>query len=201
MAGTQGRENRLAVCYNGVPCVGSEQDMSTVIHCPDCGGVVGATRHSEHGYPCTCFIKPPPPDDPDDPSGTAMIDAPVEPQKICCMCGCDLKGKKRYRDSLGYWCKDCHKSDKDKGKPVGAPCKACGRIVRPETLTALDGDKICSRCLKERRDLRKAGAKRYKKIDDTHFEKHEKRRLLIIAGILVVLGAIIVLNRMGFLGW
>lgn len=117
-----------------------------------------------------------------------MVDAAAqESKKICVKCGKDLTGKKRLRDSHGYWCVDCHKADVADRAPKGVPCAKCARIVPPDALVELDGEKVCSRCLREAKQLRKAGSKKYRKLDDSHFQEHEKTKLYIMIGVLVIL--------------
>src|SRR2546421_7102617 len=73
-----------------------DRDSASVIHCPDCGGVVGATQTTEAGPPCTCFGIPGALDalgngaeSVSDPSGTQVLDAPKNGPKVCCKCGKD----------------------------------------------------------------------------------------------------------------
>jgi hypothetical protein len=176
--------------------------MSTVIHCPDCGGVVGATQVTDAGPPCRCFGGadlngnggPP------DPSGTQVLDSPATQQKICCRCGKDLNGKKRLRDSEGYWCVDCHRADKREHLPSGVRCPSCGRTVAEDSLSNYDGERICNRCVKEKRELKKATEKKFKVVDGQKFDAYEKKQALIILAILGTLALVIALRWLGFLG-
>lgn len=156
--------------------------MSTVIHCPECGGVVGAKTTTEHGPPCICFTEESGVND------TAADDfAPQKAVKMCVKCGKDLTGRKRLKDSHGYWCVDCHKADVAEKAPKGVPCPECKRVVPPESLISVDGVKMCARCVRQKRELKQAGSKKYRALDATHFEKAEKNKLWIMVGILVVL--------------
>jgi hypothetical protein len=172
--------------------------MSAVIHCPDCGGVVGATEVTDAGPPCRCFNDTLNGNGPPDSSGTQVLEAPV--QKVCCRCGKDLTGKKRLRDSEGYWCVDCHRADRKEHASEGVKCASCGRVVPEESLSNYDGDRICSRCVKEKRELKKAGAKKFRAVDGRRFDAYEKKQVLIVAAILAVLAAIIVLKSMHIIG-
>jgi DNA-directed RNA polymerase subunit RPC12/RpoP len=180
--------------------------MSTSIICPDCGGIVGATERTPEGVPCTCFqsyqVKdsPAPAHEEEDAAKTHLLDAPTRKQKICCMCGKDVSGKKRLRDSLGYWCMDCHRADQKKRKPVGIPCPKCGRIVKPETIVVEDNQKMCSRCYRELLDERRPGAKRFRAISFKAYDQQERIRLLILFGIFFALLLIILLKAMGWIG-
>ena len=174
--------------------------MSTVIHCPDCGGVVGATQVTDAGPPCRCFggeMNGGPPDS----SGTQVMDSPAAgAAKICCRCGKDVTGKKRLRDSEGYWCVDCHRADKRLHKPTGVKCPSCGRMVSEESLSMYDGDKICSRCVKEKREIKKAGEKRFRVVDRRKFDAYEKKQALIIAGVLLLIVLIMTLRWFHVIG-
>jgi DNA-directed RNA polymerase subunit RPC12/RpoP len=158
--------------------------MSTVIHCPECGGVVGAKTTTEHGPPCTCFVS-------DDPRNDTDVTEAIEPaKKTCVKCGKDLTKQKRLKDSHGYWCVDCHKADVADKAPKGTPCPRCKRVVPAESFLSVDGEKMCSRCARQKRELKKAGNKKYRALDDTHFVNAEKKKLLIMVGVLIVLALI-----------
>jgi hypothetical protein len=200
------------------------ESLTVVIQCPYCGGVVGATRTTDAGPPCTCFDHLPgrngaDDDDVDarggaganagasgagDSHGTHVMEPPRDGAKICWKCGKDLTGHRRFKDSYGYWCKDCHRADQrvrteaeEEGK---VKCEGCGRMVRSDTLQAYEGDLICSRCLKERREIKQAGSKRFRAISDKAYKKTEYMRLLVLLGIVAFLGLIILLRSLGYLG-
>ena len=99
--------------------------METTVFCPDCGGVIGGDGQDGR-KPCKCFEEPggPRPGMPD----------PVVKPKVCCKCGKDLEGKKRFKDSLGYWCEACHFSEKRKEKVDHEPCDLCGRYTEKRKL-------------------------------------------------------------------
>jgi DNA-directed RNA polymerase subunit RPC12/RpoP len=168
-----------------------------VIHCPDCGGVVGATQVTDAGPPCRCFGEL---NGSSDSSGTQVLDSPAPIQKICCRCGKDLTGKKRLRDSEGYWCVDCHRADKKQNQPAGVKCPSCGRTVPPDSLSNYDNERICSRCVKEKRQIKKAGEKKFRVVDGRKFDAYEKKQALIVAGVLLVLAGIMILRWMHIIG-
>src|SRR5215510_2363012 len=76
--------------------------------CPDCGGVIGGERTGAD-RPCRCPITMPA-------TVSASMDTVDEREgetsgkkgKVCCQCGKSLEGHRRFKDSIGYWCKDCH---------------------------------------------------------------------------------------------
>jgi DNA-directed RNA polymerase subunit RPC12/RpoP len=220
----------------------STQNLEPIVHCPDCGGIVGATTTTEHGPPCRCFeskiiSKPKRPmvetrapeaatdarasggqasarmsngaaqesaaevtlDDAesnsssertDDSDLTGATESPAQAvEKLCISCGKNVAGHRRVKDSRGYMCLNCAKAEEARNKVQGAECPKCHRIVKEDSIATLDGDRLCQRCLREARELRKPGSKRFRKIDGQHFEQAGKKQVItlaIIAGVLVV---------------
>lgn len=207
----------------------STQNLEPIVHCPDCGGIVGATTTTEHGPPCRCFeskiiSKPKRPiaetrapepakeasardedarkvdlndaengastERTDDSDLTGATDSPGQAvEKLCISCGKNVAGHRRVKDSRGYMCLDCAKAETARNKVQGAECPKCHRIVKEDTIATLDGERLCQRCLREARELRKPGSKRYRKIDGQHFEEAGKKQVItlaIIAGVLAV---------------
>jgi len=155
---------------------------------------VGATTTTEHGPPCTCFVEESTATNVND--NDATVSGQEAPVKMCVKCGKDLTGKKRLKDSHGYWCVECHKADVAEKAPQGVPCPKCGRIVKQETLVSVDGHNICSRCAREKRALKKAGSKKYRQLDTQHFEQAEKSKLWIMVVVLVVLALFAIYGAM-----
>ncbi len=167
--------------------------------CPECGGVIGSKDPAE--TPCTCATTSRPVDDDDYPqaSAAATPDAPIEaePEKVCRICGKDVTGTRRYKDSLGYWCLDCHRADAEKRTAGMARCASCTRMFPVGKLIELDGQRLCYTCNKERiarqrQKLRQLATGRIYKL-------HEQRQLLILVGIATVLLLIILLQRLGWI--
>ncbi len=188
-----------------------------VIRCPDCGGVVGATSVTEHGHPCRCFadrpkpkLKPLPIDLAPDPTPgvvDSVIDSVIDSstlsspsdearqtEKLCHACGKNVSGHRRLKDSRGYICLDCAKKEQKETKIKGVKCPKCFRVVKAQTISKLDGQRMCVRCLREARELTKPGSKRFRKIDDKHFEEHSKTQLYVLAGLAAVLAIVILVG-------
>lgn len=180
--------------------------------CPDCGGVVGATEHTEAGAPCRCF------------TGSASSAASAaattsvgtlmgtealaaegggggvavetavaaKPAKICRLCGADLTGQRRYKDHAGYYCADCNKQhtlDEHQGR---VRCGACGHLIKPESLTEYEGTKMCPSCYGEKQELKKQQIQRLGfKAART---REDFRQVLLVAYILLGLVAIIAIG-------
>lgn len=164
--------------------------MAGEMLCPDCGGVVGATETTSAGTPCSCFAGASSKED------TAIdlpgISAPPQP-KICALCGKDVSGHRRVKDSRGYVCYDCAKAEQLKERGGRVRCRSCGRLAKQETMVKTEsGSKICSRCNAEqikarKQELRKLG------IADAR-NRFEKSRLLIFVAIAILLLGVIMLS-------
>ena len=142
--------------------------------CPDCGGVVGATEPTDAGPPCRCFA---------DGSGTSGLsssmsgtmaggvpgeasdasasDLPMAaPVKVCRLCGTDVAGHRRFKDSLGYLCVPCAKAEEMRENQGRVRCRVCGKLVKEENLTDYEGTRMCPQCHGERREMRLQEIKR-----------------------------------------
>ena len=157
--------------------------MSTTVVCPDCGGIIGG-KIGDGQKPCICDMPP-------DSGPIPGMPEPVTKPKTCCRCGKDVAGKKRFKDSLGYWCEACHFAEKREEHTDHVPCDSCGRYVEPRKLVDYEGIKICSRCIRERKDLGKK-LRRPVVFGQAHREQ-DKRTILIMTGVVVLLLLIIVL--------
>lgn len=176
--------------------------MSTDLVCPECGGIIGGSSE-DPGRACTCWS---------DKSGSRgvsaatqnggpdVIDEPAAPKaKICCQCGKELTGKKRLRDSRGYWCYACHKLDQEANKQKGERCADCGRIVSPTALGDFEGRKICGSCRNDRKEAALAERRR-SGISTASYDRHDKKRLLWMLAAVAVLVTIIILRHFNIIG-
>lgn len=168
-------------------------EMAGELLCPDCGGVVGATETSDAGPPCSCFTSTT--------SSDTAVDMPSpageRQPKICVVCGKDVTGHRRLKDSRGYVCYSCAKEEQKKERGGRVRCRACGRLVPEEALNDYEGIKLCNKCHAERLRVQKQEIKRIG-ITGAH-ERHEKRRLYSMLAVAVLLILIIVLSRAGVL--
>ncbi|MGA3066555.1 MAG: hypothetical protein ABSF29_06880 [Tepidisphaeraceae bacterium] len=174
---------------------------SDLLICPDCGGLIGATETTDQGKPCVCFkqgsYKKAAAANAEEGAGgdTSVMGQVVARGKVCCQCGVDLTGKKRLRDSLGYWCVDCHRKDQAANAPKGVRCADCARVVPEAALTEYDGIRLCPKCLEDR----KAAARRerkFGKVDDKHYQEEDRRRVIVFAIIFAILLLIIILQKL-----
>jgi len=161
--------------------------------CPTCGGLIGATTATSAGYPCTCFDSSADTvDEPADlllsPASPAKAKSPSGTVKRCHKCGKDISGHRRFKDSLGYWCKDCHRLDKAQNTVAEARCPDCGRMRPLDKLYMHDDHQICASCLKVRKS--EADRAAHRAIAEQAHKSHERRGLyilLIVAGLLVLI--------------
>ena len=174
--------------------------MPQIVRCPDCGGIVGTTETTDEGPPCSCFETPPPSQGENDSSGTQVMPSPAVIAKVCCVCGKDLAGKKRIKDSRGYWCPDCIREDEKKNEAKGVKCEKCSRVVPAQSLTSADGKMICSRCLREARQLREPGNKKFRAISDRTYKEAEKKKIVIMVVVLIVLAILMFISWQRFPG-
>ncbi len=116
--------------------------------------------------------------------------------KVCCRCGKDLTGHTRFKDSLGYWCKECHRSEKKERE--GERCSECGRAFPPEKLTEWEGEYRCATCEKARQ--KEVFAKLRQQAKKKGYWKLEMQRIQWLVIILVLLALIIVMQKLGWIG-
>ena len=158
-----------------------------LVICPDCGGVIGATAATEHGQPCICYQTA-------TSVTTGKSTTADTSRKVCVSCGKDVTHAKRAKDSLGYWCFECHAKDKLRQKPTGTPCPGCGRLVKDSALVEVDGRRVCVLCREaERQD--KARKARVSGAPTKEFKREEIRNLYIMVAVLIFLLVL------GALGW
>ncbi|MGD0542176.1 MAG: hypothetical protein ABSB33_11710 [Tepidisphaeraceae bacterium] len=176
--------------------------MSSELICPECGGVLGS-ESSEQGHPCTCFTNKSTGNTDfgadGQSSGDTFVEKAVVAAKVCCQCGKDLTGKKRLRDSRGYWCPECHKIDKAAHAPKGVKCADCGRIVNEAGLHDYEGRRICGSCRSELKKLKKE-QRRLSPVKTNAYQQQDKRALLGLLAVFAVLLAIIILRQLKLIG-
>ena len=177
--------------------------MATKLICPDCGGVLGEAEEGEAA--CVCFKDQAHAaaahDDQKDLdlssetySGEATLNdtQPVEVvTKVCCKCGADVRGRKRYKDSRGYLCAECNEKEIIAEREGTALCAECGRRVRVTALNDFRGSMMCKLCQIEIRD---ADKKRIKVVSSKNFASEDKRTLKIAIGVLAVLAFFMLLS-------
>lgn len=177
--------------------------MAAKLICPDCGGTIGEPTSSAE-VPCTCVAKPVAPTLADYKAATAPAtedlerDIAGEPAKACRVCGKDVTGQKRYKDSLGYWCVDCHRAEKE-GRTAGQKrCTECGRLFPVEKLIESDDERLCYTCNRNRNAQRREILKKAAK--GRIYKLYEMRQLMVLLGVFLLLLLIIVAAQLGWIG-
>lgn len=166
--------------------------MSIDVICQECGGIVGATEPRGGREPCRCHLEH---NATNSPSDTALIDSPPSteaPVKLCIVCGKNVAGHRRIKDSRGYLCLACAKAERRAEIAGTLPCQECGRRVKPQGLVQYQARRICKRCFADHREAEKF---RVKKVSGAYFEAHEKRRLIVLLGIAAILLLFILWGR------
>lgn len=105
--------------------------------------------------------------------------------KICCVCGADLHGKVRYKDSDGrYWCAPCNEADAQRRQP--ATCPDCNRELLMGELQDFNGTLVCQPCWEKRRQQAKREESRLRAVEEAAQEEARRRHLWQLAMITAV---------------
>jgi hypothetical protein len=107
-------------------------------------------------------------------------DTVIEIEKICRVCGMNLKGHRRYKDEKGYICRDCDRDERLRR----IPCAECGKPVPPEALRPWGPISICTRCWADHESDPKLRIKR--KVSSRPWEELEKKTVLAITALMVL---------------
>jgi hypothetical protein len=163
--------------------------MANEMICPDCGGVVGASQTTAAGPPCSCFTNPA--------AVETAVDIPSPQEKRCVLCGKDVAGQKRLKDSRGYICYDCAKDEQRRERGDRVRCHVCGRLVKESVLMVYQDDKMCPQCHAEKVAMAKQTLKRIG-VTGAH-TREEKKKLYIMLAIAGALLLIILLAQLHLL--
>ena len=108
--------------------------------------------------------------------------------KVCRECGKDLRGHRRFKDQHGYLCKDCDEDDKLRR----IPCAECGTPTLPHALHPWGNISICTSCkVDHENDPQKKFRRR---VSTEKHERHEKRLVFIIAGVIAAILLIVLVS-------
>jgi hypothetical protein len=126
--------------------------------------------------------------------------APAAPgTKLCCVCGKDVAGHKRYKDHTGrYWCEQCKLGNLMPG--AGVPCPDCHIPFPADKLVDYKDEhgeaRLCDSCASKRRLAVKREHSRLAAAAEEVRRREEKKKQLTIIGAIVA--ALIVV---GVLWW
>ncbi len=121
----------------------------------------------------------------------------VSSAKLCCMCGIDLHGKKRYKDSDSrYWCADCNDADVKRREPTN--CPDCRKEMTFGDLIEFKGTPVCQACWEKRRQSAKREEARLRAVQEVaDLERQSRRKWILIAatilGVLAIYAVVMLL--------
>lgn len=107
--------------------------------------------------------------------------------KICCVCGANVAGERRYKDSQGrYWCCDCVKSDGQQKK--SAACPDCGQAFAAKDLVDHEGARICAACRDQRiKKAKREAARKAAAEEAARLQLIRRKRLMVTLSVVVAL--------------
>lgn len=184
--------------------------MSSVakVICPDCGGVVGAPGPGE--VACDCRAEPAPDLQPESvdsgetKSDTVSIATPTIPGsgppavKPCAVCGRELAGHRRYKDSRGYVCPQCMKQEEEDKIAGKVSCPRCKRKVREAGIVTFNGRKMCRSCQLSLQESKKVLVH---KVASKHYDSQEKRTVFILLGVVGILVFFMIMSLFKYRLW
>lgn len=114
--------------------------------------------------------------------------------KACCMCGTDLSGHTRFKDSRGrYWCPECNQKDELKKQP--ATCPDCAGEFTRADLIEFKGTPVCNPCWEKRKASAKREEARIRRVEEEREQERQQqarvKRLLMIGVWIVALWALL----------
>lgn len=85
-----------------------------------------------------------------------LSDVPTETtvapgQKVCCVCGKDVRHEERFKDKKGrYWCYECGVADSHKRHGTDSvKCPECNESFSAKDLVEYEGHHLCPACAKK----------------------------------------------------
>jgi hypothetical protein len=123
--------------------------------------------------------------------GAAPSSAGAAVEKICCSCGKNVVGQKRFKDTEGrYWCYDCGVEDHISKHPEdGIACADCGAKFAPSKLHDFEDDVYCDACFKKKQQAKKREEHRIAAAAEEAREQAIKRKMMLIgAAVVAVIG-------------
>jgi hypothetical protein len=112
-------------------------------------------------------------------------------EKVCCSCGKNVVGQKRFKDAEGrYWCYDCGVEDHIAKHPEdGIACAECGGKFAPSKLVSFDDELYCEPCVTRKRQQKKREEHRKAAVEQEARDQERRRKLMLIgAAVVAVVG-------------
>jgi len=115
--------------------------------------------------------------------------------KACIVCGVDLHGRMRYKDSGGrYWCPSCNEKDQMSRQP--AACPDCSAAMTRADLVDFKGTAVCPTCWEKRRAAARREEARIRAIEEEVREQEERKKRLMMIGMGFIVLVVIWLAAM-----
>lgn len=123
-------------------------------------------------------------------------------RKVCCVCGENLEGKPRMKDSSGrYWCYECGIADQQKkhmstagttamGAMVKPICAECNQAFKAEELLEYAGRQLCAECINKIERAAQREASRLAAAEQEALRMARNHRILMTVIAIVAIGAI-----------
>jgi hypothetical protein len=135
---------------------------------------------------CTCFQSASKSDD------TQISESPAGPMaKVCAVCGKDVSGHRRFKDSRGYICRECNQAEKAADREGKVQCPDCKRYIKPAGLIGYKGRLVCRSC-KEGHDA--VDGKKPKIVSSKKFDEAEKQSIVKITVLLAILVILMIIG-------
>jgi hypothetical protein len=160
--------------------------MDTELVCPDCGKYIAAEGEVEDLARCRCAEPTPRSVGSSVRAPEIRHQPPAQDTKICHVCGENVTGRQRYRDSIGrYWCADCREADERKNE---SRCPDCGKLFPPDRLFEFQLTRVCKSCYRTR--INETASKITRMGHDAMHRREEISRIKWMSIVLAVLLAI-----------
>jgi len=103
-------------------------------------------------------------------------------QKLCCACGKDVAGQKRFKDVQGrYWCYECGVEDHVRKHPEEAiACSKCTEKFAPTKLFEFEGATYCEACLTKVKSAKKREQQRIAAVAEEARRQQQHRKMFAI---------------------
>jgi hypothetical protein len=108
-------------------------------------------------------------------------------EKICCSCGKNVVGQKRFKDADGrYWCYDCGVEDHIAKHPEdGIACAECGGKFAPSKLVRFDDEVYCEPCVTKKQQQKKREEHRKAAVEQEARDQEKRRKMMLIGAVVV----------------
>ena|SRR5688572_16927039 len=116
-------------------------------------------------------------------SGNAgAASSPSGVEKVCCSCGKNVSGQKRFKDAMGrYWCYDCGVEDHIAKHPEdGIACATCGGKFAPSKLVQFDDEVYCEPCVAKKKLQKKRDEARIAAAAEEARQQEKRRKMMLI---------------------